>query len=96
MVSWGRRLEFGWIDMVEEWAQMQIDHGDGLGRRKKGSLRLRRISWPSCFSSCHPCPWLVADDKHNWGITAHAPSSYLSPSVPRTDVPLPTDSSTAG
>ena len=81
--------------MEEESVQMQIGHDDGLGRRKKGYLCLRRISCSSCFSSCHPCPWLVGDDKHSWGITAHAPSSYLSPSVPRTDVPLPTDSSTA-
>ena len=94
MVSFGRHLELGWTDMEVEWVQMLIDHDGGLGRRKKGYC-LRRISWSSCFSSCHPCPWLVADDKHSWGITAHAPSSYLSPSVPRTDVPLPTDSSTA-
>lgn len=95
MVSCGRYLEFGWTDMEEEWEQMQIGHDDDeLGRRKKGCLH--RISWSFCFSSCHPCPWLVADDKRSSGITAHAPSSYLSPSAPRTDVPLPTDSSTAG
>ena len=94
MVSCGRHLGFGWTDMEEEWAQMQIDHDDERARQKKGYLCLRRISCSSCSSSCHPCPWLVEDDKHNWGITAHAPFSYLSPSVPRTDVPLPTDSST--
>ena len=66
MASCGRRLEFGWTDKEEEWVQMQIGRDDdGQVRRKKGYLCLRRTSWTSCFSSCHPCPWLAVDDKHS-------------------------------
>jgi len=96
MESCGKRLEFGWTDKEEEWELMQNDNDDDeLGRRKKGYPCLDPLFSFSCSSSCHPCPWLVEDDKHSWGITVRVPFSYPWPSAPRTDVPPPTDPSTA-
>jgi len=96
MESCGKRLEFGWTDKEEEWEQMQNDNDDDeLGRRKKDYPCPDPFFSFSCSSSCHPCLWLVEDDKHSWGIIVRVPFSYPWPSSPRTDVPPPTDSSTA-